>query len=125
MGIAAPSVNWYWPVRALPGTSGEESQEENQASDDLVESDDEKTKPEIPPTPEIPTKTSISSADEEEEEEKEIDDVANAEETSEKLIALTNYLRQQHQFCVWCGIKFENDEDMQINCPGPTAEAHE
>lgn len=54
----------------------------------------------------------------EEEEEKE-------EETiMEKLILINDYLRKEYCYCVWCGVKFDSDEDMQDECPGNDRYSH-
>lgn len=42
-----------------------------------------------------------------------------------KLVNLTMYLRRTHQYCIWCGTKFDGDQDLAVNCPGDTAEDHE
>lgn len=46
-------------------------------------------------------------------------------EPFEKLVSLTMYLRKTHQYCIWCGTKFDDDQDIADNCPGETAEDHE
>ncbi|KAM7536120.1 hypothetical protein Aperf_G00000096573 [Anoplocephala perfoliata] len=41
------------------------------------------------------------------------------------LSRLTVYLRDKHFYCFWCGAKFSDSSDLQINCPGPTEDDHE
>lgn len=43
----------------------------------------------------------------------------------EKLQALTEYLRITYFYCIWCGTKYEDSDDLQSHCPGDTAEAHD
>ncbi|KAL8585400.1 hypothetical protein ACOMHN_063178 [Nucella lapillus] len=43
----------------------------------------------------------------------------------EKLEALTEYLRSIYFYCNWCGTKYEDTDDMEANCPGDTADAHD
>ncbi|KAL9954758.1 hypothetical protein ACROYT_G042333 [Oculina patagonica] len=62
--------------------------------------------------------------DTDEEEEKEEEEEEELE-PSEKLVHLTMYLRRTHQYCIWCGTKFDDDQDMAENCPGDTAQDHE
>jgi len=88
--------------------------DEEPTADLAAENEDERKKFEVRP------KNFVSAPDEEK-----TDDAAKSEETAEKLTALTDYLRLQHRYCVWCGTQFESDEDLQLNCPGPNAEAHE
>lgn len=45
-------------------------------------------------------------------------------DTAKKLEEITNYLRNFHKFCFWCGIKFDSSEDIGQNCPGSDREAH-
>ncbi|XP_014636600.1 PREDICTED: G patch domain-containing protein 11 isoform X1 [Ceratotherium simum simum] len=66
--------------------------------------------------------------EEEEEEEKEQDeDEYTSEDLSvlEKLQILTNYLREEHLYCIWCGTAYEDKEDLSSNCPGPTSADHD
>ena len=34
-------------------------------------------------------------------------------------------LRMWYLFCLWCGTKFEDRDDLQSNCPGDTRELHD
>lgn len=42
----------------------------------------------------------------------------------EKLEILTKYLRKKHFYCIWCGMKFDDEEDLKDNCPGNTRNDH-
>lgn len=42
----------------------------------------------------------------------------------EKLLLLLQYLRLVHNFCWFCGERFEDEEDLNANCPGITEELH-
>lgn len=59
-----------------------------------------------------------SAQDEEEKEEEE------QYEPSEKLEMLTDYLRTTYCYCIWCGVKYEDGNDMSENCPGNTKDDH-
>ncbi|KAL5269762.1 hypothetical protein ACHWQZ_G003286 [Mnemiopsis leidyi] len=60
--------------------------------------------------------------DQEEDEEEEED-----EPDPERIILpqLDAYLRYQHSYCVWCGVKYVSREDLITHCPGDTQEAHD
>ncbi|XP_073528728.1 G patch domain-containing protein 11 [Phyllobates terribilis] len=45
--------------------------------------------------------------------------------TLEKLQILTSYLRGHHLYCIWCGTAYQDEEDIQSNCPGDTSEDHD
>lgn len=47
------------------------------------------------------------------------------QELETQLESLTNYLRTTYQYCLWCGITFESEEDMKSNCPGPARLLHD
>ncbi|KAK7504149.1 hypothetical protein BaRGS_00004453 [Batillaria attramentaria] len=49
----------------------------------------------------------------------------DTENEAEQLQALTEYLRTTHCYCIWCGTKYEDADDLRSNCPGDTAEAHD
>ncbi|VDO00051.1 unnamed protein product [Rodentolepis nana] len=40
------------------------------------------------------------------------------------LYRLTNYLREKHFYCFWCGAEFSDETDLLTNCPGPTEDDH-
>ena len=44
---------------------------------------------------------------------------------AEKLELLITYLRLTHLYCMFCGINFENEEEMNNSCPGPSREDHD
>jgi len=43
----------------------------------------------------------------------------------EQLQMITEYLRSQYHYCLWCGISFTDDKDMESTCPGSTREDHD
>ena len=43
----------------------------------------------------------------------------------EKLQMITEYLRSQYFYCLWCGISFADADDMRSNCPGSSREDHD
>ncbi|XP_011638535.1 LOW QUALITY PROTEIN: G patch domain-containing protein 11 [Pogonomyrmex barbatus] len=66
---------------------------------------------------------------EEEKEENDTDDNEidqNIEDLSnlEKLDILTKYLRKKYFYCIWCGLKFDDENDLRDNCPGSTRNDH-
>jgi len=58
--------------------------------------------------------------DEDEEEEEEI-----PYSVEEQLTMVVDYLRTEHIYCIFCAISFENMDDMDQSCPGPTRELHD
>ncbi|GIX87760.1 g patch domain-containing protein 11 [Caerostris extrusa] len=72
--------------------------------------------------------------DEEEEEEEEYDDEKDDDDDDEEVVDLspeekvdliTEYIRHKYFYCFWCGIKYNDEEDLNVNCPGPDEESHE
>nr|XP_013799373.1 PREDICTED: G patch domain-containing protein 11 isoform X2 [Apteryx mantelli mantelli] len=59
------------------------------------------------------------------EEEKEGECTSSDFSVSEKLQILTAYLREEHFYCIWCGITYEDSEDLSSNCPGDSAADHD
>ncbi|XP_072532901.1 G patch domain-containing protein 11 isoform X1 [Salminus brasiliensis] len=43
----------------------------------------------------------------------------------EKLHYITSYLRGVHFYCIWCGTAYNDEEDLNSNCPGDTAADHD
>ncbi|XP_011155556.1 G patch domain-containing protein 11 [Solenopsis invicta] len=66
----------------------------------------------------------------EEKEEKESDDLDDDIEDDEtlsnleKLDILTKHLRKKYFYCIWCGTKFNDDDDLKDSCPGSTRSDH-
>lgn len=42
----------------------------------------------------------------------------------EKLEILTKYLRKKYFYCIWCGMKFNDEDDLRDDCPGNTRNDH-
>lgn len=57
----------------------------------------------------------------EEEEEEFVDDLS----PEEKISFITEYIHPKYFYCVWCCIKFDNEEDLKLNCPGPEKFNHD
>jgi len=58
------------------------------------------------------------------------DEVAEAREflsmpTKERLDKILSYLRLTYSYCFWCGMRYDNQEDMQNSCPGETEDDHD
>jgi hypothetical protein len=48
-----------------------------------------------------------------------------ARETSRHLLELLVYLRAHYCYCAFCGVRYDDDDDLDRSCPGVTEEAHE
>lgn len=60
-----------------------------------------------------------------EEEEEEEEEEESALEPEEQLFFILEYLRSKYFYCIWCGTKYEDDNDMDSNCPGMEKDDHE
>ncbi|CAD6586239.1 MAG: hypothetical protein CYPHOPRED_003453 [Cyphobasidiales sp. Tagirdzhanova-0007] len=47
-----------------------------------------------------------------------------AQSARERLKRTTRYLRQEHDYCFWCGAKYDSKEEMDSECPGEEEEDH-
>ena len=95
-GINEPDEIWFWPEKIATKEDEEDEEETVEAKKQKLET--------------------------EEKDEEECKD--ECFEPSEKLEILTSYLRLSHNYCIFCGIKFENEEDMDNSCPGSSREDH-
>ncbi|XP_065344363.1 G patch domain-containing protein 11 [Cloeon dipterum] len=59
-----------------------------------------------------------------EEEEKEEEEEEEQLEPEEQLEMLTLYLRRTYFYCIWCGTQFEDENDLNQECPGSTRNDH-
>lgn len=46
-------------------------------------------------------------------------------QAQDRLVLVLSYLRKTHFYCFWCGVKYENEEEMESQCPGPDEDVHE
>ncbi|XP_011686003.1 PREDICTED: G patch domain-containing protein 11 [Wasmannia auropunctata] len=67
-----------------------------------------------------------ADADDDDEDDDDDDDVEDDEalDDSEKLDILTRYLRRKYFYCIWCGTKFNDEDDLRDECPGSTRNDH-
>lgn len=42
----------------------------------------------------------------------------------ERLHVLDEYIRSNYFYCLWCGYKFDNNDDIKQNCPGNSRQLH-
>lgn len=63
--------------------------------------------------------------DEEEEEEEEEEEPKNELEPDEQLNFILDYVRTKYLYCLWCGTRYDNVEDMDMNCPGTEKSDHD
>jgi len=79
-----------------------------------------------PPKPKVKKLKSDDEDNEEDVEEEEEDEEAVNEFTSEEMLEMIiDYLRAEHNYCLFCGIGFTDPEDRDANCPGPTRDDHD
>ncbi|KAH7879559.1 uncharacterized protein C8R40DRAFT_1158286 [Lentinula edodes] len=45
--------------------------------------------------------------------------------TQDRLKLVISYLRDHYSYCFWCGAQYDDQNDMENNCPGPDEEAHD
>ncbi|KAG1697886.1 G patch domain-containing protein 11 [Nymphon striatum] len=70
--------------------------------------------------------TDTDADSEDSEDDAEVKAEVDAEELNEmeKLETLTKYLRSTHYYCIWCGTSYDDEKDLNQECPGNTADSH-
>lgn len=53
------------------------------------------------------------------------DEGLDPEDVKMQLDHVTLYLREEYFYCMYCGIKFDDEQDMVRNCPGDTRKEHD
>ncbi|CAL1702243.1 unnamed protein product [Somion occarium] len=43
----------------------------------------------------------------------------------DRLTLVLEYLRRRYAYCFWCGTEYNDQEDLENNCPGPDEEDHD
>ena len=99
-----PIESWFWPKIIQEATDESEI--------DLEE----------PKIKDITNEEQIAAEDD-------LDEIEEEEEVEippdEMLKIITEYLRTEYLFCIWCGITFENAEDLNGTCPGNSRDDHD
>ena len=96
-------MEWYWPPKVL------------QASIKKQEDDEPETSTEHQASEEV---ADLEDDEEDSREEQIINYTA-------RLVELNQHLRSCYHYCVWCGARFDSNEDLAENCPGETREDHD
>uniref|UniRef100_A0A0B6Z892 G patch domain-containing protein 11 n=1 Tax=Arion vulgaris TaxID=1028688 RepID=A0A0B6Z892_9EUPU len=110
-GISSPGEAFFWPANSLPS---------------LKESDDEETEEGEELVSKIPLDSRVEDSDDEYSDNGVDDRPASIEFSDfEKLDVLTRYLRNIYYYCIWCGTKYNDTRDLESNCPGNSADAHD
>ncbi|XP_005103362.1 G patch domain-containing protein 11 isoform X2 [Aplysia californica] len=103
-GLAEPNEDFFWPQSCLATRSGDEDQEEEETMNDPC--------------------SRVTASHDDEEEDEELESVTEFSDP-EKLEILTKYLRNTYKFCIWCGTRYDNAQDLDASCPGNSASSHE
>jgi len=74
--------------------------------------------------PEIVTKKDEKKEDEEEEEEDKQEEEEQELSESCKLDLITFYLRRTYFYCIWCGVEYNDQQDLLNDCPGDQRNDH-
>ncbi|KAL5008229.1 hypothetical protein ScPMuIL_013810 [Solemya velum] len=105
-GTEMPSELFFWPEALLPNKKQKEKDVFEEGLDEGYNFTDMHDDAEDSEEEEEPTSETLLT-------------------DGEKLDILTEYLRTRHVYCVWCGTAYQDEQDLQSNCPGSTAEAHD
>ncbi|XP_014272647.1 G patch domain-containing protein 11 [Halyomorpha halys] len=68
-------------------------------------------------------KSQKETSEDEEENESEIEEEIPLT-VQDKLEMITVYLRRTYFYCIWCGTRYDDEKDLQNECPGPTRNDH-
>lgn len=126
--LEVPREVWFWPKKVDKEKTGDSSDEEERLEKER-EMEEEKERDRARKKEAGEKEEEEEDEDEEEISEEKIHEVEQAEDEDEvpvieKLEKLTLYLRNEYKYCVWCGVKYESDEDIKNNCPGDNRNDH-
>ena len=119
-GYTEPVETWFWPQTNdetdNTGSDNESYDEPVTENERLSDEEEEPSLVEITDQEDIPKASKCNSFEHSDEVEF---------MPQEQLQMITEYLRSQYYYCLWCGITFTDCEDMVSTCPGPTREDHD
>lgn len=96
--IETPSIKWFWPDRSSCDQVDETPNSEGASQSETKLND-------------------IDTAESDEEDEIEYT-------IAESVEMITSYLRTSYTYCFWCGVHYNDLEDMTTNCPGELRDDH-
>uniref|UniRef100_A0A1B6JFI2 G patch domain-containing protein 11 n=2 Tax=Homalodisca liturata TaxID=320908 RepID=A0A1B6JFI2_9HEMI len=116
--IDEPAESWFWPEKKLP-TECKEEEEGGEEEEEVDEKDEDQHYPVGSSNKETTSDCEEDLVGTEHADEEEVEF-----SVQEKVEMLTLYLRRTHLYCVWCGHSFDDEKDLQQECPGPGKEDH-
>ncbi|CDH49269.1 coiled-coil domain-containing protein 75 [Lichtheimia corymbifera JMRC:FSU:9682] len=99
-------MNILWIFNIPEKTEDEQGNHEQEKDNDEVSGEDDKAEEEPLPYPE------------------EEMEALKALPLEERLERLVSYLRNEHTYCFWCAVKYNDQQDLDENCPGPEEDDH-
>lgn len=102
-GFDEPAESWFWSPRKPQAADGKDEEDE-------------------PESQKIVNEDRVQDNDQDEENISEAEEIEF--EPPEKLEILTLYLRRTYFYCIWCGVQFDDEKDLQDSCPGPCQDDH-
>ena len=116
-GFTEPVESWFWPALGEDQAEDDEHYEEYAENADNGQEAGEEERPIV----------DISNLEEEKDIRKQerYDEYEDEFIPEEKLQMITEYLRSQYRYCLWCGITFKDTDDMNAACPGSTRDDHD
>lgn len=119
-GFELPPDSFFWPPDTVQSLTFDDNETERENVEDLTSMQKSENTDSENSDSETEDQTNVVNTPSEVVPKMEIE-----LEPCEMLPILTRYLRFEHLYCLWCGITFTNDEDLQQNCPGPTRDDHD
>lgn len=46
-------------------------------------------------------------------------------QAQDRLTLVLTHLRDQYAYCFWCGVQYQDESEMEAQCPGPDEDAHD
>lgn len=124
--VEKPQEEWYWPPKNEEQPANDSDEERNTASEeseydsdsdlsrqgDQSDSDDDKID------------KALRRRTKRQEQPEEPVEATNSVPIEDQVNALLSYLRTKYFYCVWCGIQYNDVEDLEEKCPGLCKDDH-
>ncbi|KAH9507291.1 G patch domain-containing protein 11 [Bulinus truncatus] len=104
-GLVEPGEIFFWPDNCLPSQKTDEDENEEEQHKDCLEETYDDSDLDEDEVLECPAYLEFSGF--------------------ERLDILTRYLRNSYCYCLWCGVRYNDQQDLGSNCPGNSSEAHD
>lgn len=125
-GVNTPDYDWFWTPKNSEQQDSSEDEKDEGSDESEYDSDSEPSDDSDDNRIDRAIKRRLKRREQQEIEPKIADTTTNESEfsTEKQIEMLLNYLRTKYFYCLWCGVQYKDNDDLNGNCPGIMKDDH-